>query len=64
MQKVEWINGMAVSVLNDENQMITNEEFEFLMAVAESDIEKELYIELYNFFLRKRSEEVIKDGKF
>lgn len=64
MQKVEWINGMAVSVLNDENQMITNEEFEFLMAVAESDIERELYVELYNFFLRKRSEEVIKDGKF
>ena len=64
MLKIEWINGMAVSILNDSDQMITNEEFEFLMSVAESEIEKELYVELYNFFLRKKSEEVIKDGKF
>lgn len=64
MQKVEWIKNMAISILSDDNKIITPQEFEILISLAESQLEKELYVELYNFFLRKKSEETIKNGKF
>lgn len=64
MQKVQYIKNMADCILTDENKCISPEEFEMLMALSESQIEKELYINLYNFFLSKKSEEVIKNGRF
>ena len=64
MEKIEWIKGMALSVFNDPTKCISQMEFDFLLSIAESQEEKELYITLYNFFLKKKSEEVIKDGKF
>ena len=63
MNKIEIINNMAVSLSKD-NYLITPEELETLLSMANSQIEKDLYVEIYNFLLRKRSEEVIKNGKF
>lgn len=64
MEKIEWINGMALTILNDPLKCITELEFNFLLSIAQSEEEKDLYINLYNFFLKKNSEEVIKNGKF
>ena len=64
MEKIEWINGMALTILNDPSKCITELEFNFLLSIAQSDEEKDLYIHLYNFFLKKNCEEVIKNGKF
>ena len=64
MQKIESIENMAKTILSDKSHIISPDELNSLLSLAESDIEKELYIELYNFFLRKKSEEVIKNGKF
>ena len=64
MHKVEWIKGMAISVLSDTNSYISPDELDMLLSAADSELEKELYIELYNFLLKKKSEEVIKSGRF
>lgn len=64
MQKTDSIIFMAKSIINSENKIITPNELEILLANADNQTEKELYLELYNFFLRKKSEEVIKNGKF
>lgn len=63
MDKVDIIKFMAVKVLEDENY-ISPQEFEYLISISHSQIEKELYETLYNFLLAKKSEETIKDGKF
>ena len=64
MQKIESIKNMADIILSDKKPLILPDEINSLLSLAESNMEKELYIELYNFFLRKNSEEVIKNGKF
>lgn len=64
MEKVEWIKGMADSVFNSYEMGISNDEFEFLISISQSPEEKELYAMLYNYFLKKKSEEVIKNGIF
>ena len=42
MQKVQYIKNMADCILTDENKCISPEEFEMLLALSESLIEKEL----------------------
>ena len=64
MQKIECLKLLADTILNSDNAVIGPDELESLLASANSQNEKDLYIELYNFFLRKKSEEVIKNGKF
>lgn len=64
MEKIEWINGMALTILNEPEKCITELEFNFLLSIAQSQEERDLYVSLYNFFLKKRSEEVINDGRF
>ena len=64
MEKVEWLKGLAVATLGSVEKCITDEELDFLLSISETQEEKELYINLYNFFLKKKSEEVIKNGWF
>lgn len=64
MNKIDSIIEMSNSVFQSENRIISPNELDVLLAKAKNQNEKDLYIELYNFFLRKKSEEVIKDGKF
>ena len=64
MEKVEWLKGMAIATLGGIEKGITDEEFDFLMSIAETQEEMDLYINLYNYFLKKKSEEVIKNGLF
>ena len=64
MEKIESILQMTNCILNSKNKIISPSELEVLLSNAKNQTEKDLYITLYNFFLDKKSEEVIKDGKF
>ena len=64
MNKIENIKNFALAVLESPEKCITEDEINVLIKSANSDEEKKLYINLYNFFLKNRSEEVIKNGKF
>jgi len=64
MEKIEWLKGMADATLGSKEKGISNEEFDFLLSIAQSQEEVDLYINLYNYFLKKNSEEVIKNGWF
>ncbi|MBQ8425025.1 MAG: hypothetical protein IJX17_03270 [Clostridia bacterium] len=64
MEKVEWLKGMAVATLGGIEKGINEEELDFLMSIAETQEERDLYISIYNYFLKKKSEEVIKNGWF
>ena len=64
MEKIESIMRMADLVLNSNNKVISPNELDVLLSNAKNQTEKDLYITLYNFFLDKKSEEVIKNGKF
>ena len=64
MNKINSIKAMATCIFSEEKSTITTQEFDTLMKIAESQDEKELYVNLYNFFLKKNSKEVIKNGKY
>lgn len=64
MNKVEIIKSFALLVLESPEKCITEDEMNQLIKSASSDEERKLYANIYNFFLKNRSEEVIKNGKF
>lgn len=64
MEKIVLIKKLADEIFASDEKCITNEEFEYLTSIANSQDEFDLYANLYNFFLKKKSEEVIKNGKF
>ena len=64
MNKIESIKNMADYLLKSSEKIITEEEFAVLLSLAESDDEKKLYNNLYNYLLNSKSKEIIKSGKF
>lgn len=64
MDKISLIKNLSVCILTDKDKCIRSDEFEQLIALAECQEEVDFFVELYNYFLDKKSKEVIKDGKF
>ena len=64
MDKISLIKNLSVCILTDKDKCIRADEFEQLITLAESQEEVDFFVELYNYFLDKKSKEVIKDGKF
>ena len=64
MDKISLIKSLSTCIFSDKEKCISNTEFEKLASLAESKEEFDFFVELYNYFLKKKSQEVIKDGKF
>lgn len=64
MDKIGLIKNLSTCIFSDKDKCISNTEFEKLASLAESKEEFDFFVELYNYFLMKKSQEVIKDGKF
>lgn len=64
MSKTEIIALMAKTILNDNSKVISTDEFNELIAKAETTEEKELYLTLYNYFLQKKQKEVVARGEY
>lgn len=64
MDKISLIKNLSTCIFSDQDKCISNTEFEKLASLAESQEEFDFFVELYNYFLKKKSREVIKNGKF
>lgn len=63
MSKVELIEKMAKRLVQ-ERTMLSTEEFTTLIQNAESEDEKALYADIYNFLLALRQKDVMANEKY
>ena len=61
MTKIETVENMARTILADESKVLGTDEYNILIANSKSEEERELYTELYNYFLKKKHAEVLKN---
>ena len=55
---------MAKTILADESKVLGTDEYNTLIAKAETEEEVELYTAIYNHLLKKKHAEVIKNVKY
>ncbi len=64
MTKIESLENMAKTILADESKVLGADEYNTLIAKAETEEEIELYTAIYNHLLKKKHAEVIKNVKY
>lgn len=64
MDKINLIKSLSECIFSSNEKCIREDEFRILTSLAESQEELDFYVELYNYFIKKKSEEVIKNGIF
>lgn len=64
MTKIETVENMARTILADESKVLGTDEYNILIANSKSEEERELYTELYNYFLKKKHAEVLKNVQY
>ena len=64
MTKIETIENMARTILADESKVLGTDEYNILISNSKSEEERELYTELYNYFLKKKHAEVLKNVQY
>ncbi len=64
MTRIETVENMVKTILSDESKVLGTDEYNILIAKAETQEEIELYTAIYNHLLKKKHAEVIKNGKY
>lgn len=64
MSKTEAITAFAKAVLGEEKPVISADELNILIENAESQQERDLYVNVYNYLLKCSQKEVVDSGKF
>lgn len=64
MSKTEAITAFAKAVLSEEKPVISTDELNFLIQNADSQQERDLYVNIYNYLLQRSQKEVIDSGEF
>ena len=64
MTRIESLENMAKTILADESKVLGTDEYNTLIAKAETEEEIELYTAIYNHLLKKKHLEVIKNVKY
>jgi len=64
MTRIETVENMVKTILGDESKVLGTDEYNTLIAKAETEEEIELYTAIYNHLLKKKHAEVIKNVKY
>lgn len=64
MSKTEAITAFAKAVLGEDKPVISTDELNMLIENAESQQERDLYVNIYNYLLQRSQKEVIDSGEF
>ena len=64
MTKIESLENMAKTILADASKVLGTDEYNTLIAKAETEEEIELYTAIYNYLLKKKHAEVINNVKY
>ena len=64
MTRIETVENMAKTILADESKVLGTDEYNALIAKAETEEEIGLYTAIYNHLLKKKHAEVIKNIKY
>ena len=64
MTRIEAIRQMAQIILNNDDKVLGTDEYNELVAQAESREEIDLYTELYNYLLKKKQQTIVKNNIF
>ena len=64
MTRIETVENMVKTILSDESKVLGTDEYNALIAKAETEEEIELYTAIYNHLLKKKHAEVIKNVKY
>lgn len=64
MTKIESLENMARTIFADESKVLGTDEYNTLIAKAETEEEIELYTAIYNHLLKKKHAEEIKNVKY
>lgn len=59
MSKTEAIESFAKAVFSEEKKVISTDEFNNLVAAAETQAERDFYLHIYNYLLQQSQKEVI-----
>ena len=64
MTRIETVENMVKTILSDESKVLGTDEYNTLIAKSETKEERELYTVIYNYLLKKKHAEVIKNVKY
>ena len=64
MTRIETVENMVKTILSDESKVLGTDEYNTLIAKAETKEEIEFYTVIYNYLLKKKHAEVIKNVKY
>ena len=64
MSKTEAIERMMKIILSDEDKVLSTDEYNELINKAETETEEKLYTLIYNYLLKQKQTEVVRDAKF
>ena len=64
MSKIEAIEQFAKAVMEEEKKVISTDELNLLIAESDSQEERDLYVNIYNYLLQRRQKEVVNNGEF
>lgn len=64
MTIIEAVENMVKTILRDESKVLGTDEYNVLVAKAETKEEIEFYTAIYNYLLKKKHAEVIKNVKY
>ena len=62
MSRIETLELLAKTLLDNKDKVISTDEYNELVAKAKSSEEAELYTELYNYLLKKKQKELVQNG--
>ena len=63
MNRIELLQTTADALLNNENRVISADEYLTLISSAKTQEEKDFYSQMYNYLLGKKQQEVIANEK-
>ena len=64
MSAIEAVKALADTVLKGDKKIISIEEIDYLLAKAQTQEERELYLLIYNYLLQQRQKEVIANESY
>ncbi len=64
MTKIESIENMVKTIFADDAKILDTNEYNELIARSDTQEERDLYTTIYNYLLKKKHAEVIKNVKY
>lgn len=64
MTRIETVENMVKTILGDESKVLGTDEYNILIAKSETKEERDLYTAIYNYLLKKKHSEVIKNVRY